>query len=63
MPELLARGLNVQVGDSVVLIATNRDGSVNGRTLKVRAVIAGVTGPGGRDGYIHVDNARHPAQP
>ncbi len=58
VPELLARGLNVQVGDSVVLIATNRDGSVNGRTLKVRAVIAGVTGPGGRDGYIHIDDAR-----
>lgn len=58
VPELLARGLNVQVGDSVVLIATNRDGSVNGRTLKVRAIIAGVTGPGGRDGYIHIDDAR-----
>lgn len=58
VPELLARGLNVQVGDSVVLIATNRDGSVNGRTLKVRAIIAGVTGPGGCDGYIHIDDAR-----
>lgn len=58
VPELLARGLQVGVGDSVVLISTNRDGSVNGRTLKVRGIIAGVTGPGGRDGYIHIEDAR-----
>lgn len=58
VPELLARGLQVGVGDSVVLIATNRDGSVNGRTLRVRGIIAGVTGPGGRDGYIHIEDAR-----
>lgn len=58
VPELLARGLGVNAGDTVVLIATNRDGSVNGRTLTVRAVISGVTGPGGRDGYVHIDDAR-----
>lgn len=58
VPELLARGLNVTAGDTVVLIATNRDGSVNGRTLTVRGVISGVTGPGGRDGYVHIEDAR-----
>jgi putative ABC transport system permease protein len=29
IPELIARGMKVKVGDSVVLVATNRDGSVH----------------------------------
>ena len=58
VPALLARGMNVKVGDTVVLVATNRDGSVNGRTFVVKGVLEGITGPGGRDGYIHVDDAR-----
>jgi len=58
VPEIVARGLNVAVGDGVVVIATNRDGSVNGRTLRVRGILSGVTGPGGRDGYVHIDDAR-----
>ncbi|MFA7240377.1 MAG: ABC transporter permease [Sulfuricellaceae bacterium] len=58
IPALLAKGMQVKVGDTVVLVATNRDGSVNGKTFKVKGVMEGVTGPGGRDGYIHVDDAR-----
>jgi len=58
LPELLARGMQVKVGDTIVLIATNRDGSVNGRTFVVRGILASATGPGGRDGYIHIDDAR-----
>jgi len=58
IPALLAKGMQVKVGDTVVLVATNRDGSVNGKTFKVRGVLEGITGPGGRDGYIHVDDAR-----
>lgn len=58
LPELLARGMKVKVGDTVVLVATNRDGSVNGRTFVVRGVLSSATGPGGRDGYIHIDDAR-----
>jgi putative ABC transport system permease protein len=58
LPELLARGMKVKVGDSIVLVATNRDGSVNGRTFVVRGILASATGPGGRDGYIHIDDAR-----
>jgi putative ABC transport system permease protein len=42
----------------VVLVATNRDGSVNGKTFVVRGVIESISGPGGRDGYIHIDDAR-----
>ncbi len=58
IPVLVARGLKVSPGDAVVLIATNRDGSVNGKTFKVRGTLESATGPGGRDGYIHIDDAR-----
>lgn len=58
IPELLARGMKVKVGDSVVLVATNREGSVNGKNFKVRGVLEPVTGPGGRDAYLHADDAR-----
>jgi putative ABC transport system permease protein len=58
IPVLLARGMKVKVGDTVVLVATNRDGSVNGKTFVVRGVLESISGPGGRDGYIHVDDAR-----
>jgi len=58
VPELLARGMKVKAGDTIVLIATNKDGSVNGKTFLVRGEMESVTGPGGRDGFIHIDDAR-----
>ena len=58
IPVLLARGMKVKVGDTVVLVATNRDGSVNGKTFVIRGVTEGISGPGGRDGYIQIDDAR-----
>ena len=58
IPALLARGMNSKIGDTVVLVATNRDGSVNGKTFVVRGVLESISGPGGRDGYIHIDDAR-----
>ena len=58
IPTLLARGMKVQVGDTVVLVATNRDGSVNGKTFTVRGIMEAVTGPSGRDAYIRIDDAR-----
>jgi len=45
IPVLLARGMNVKVGDSIVLVATNQEGSVNGKTFTVRAILESVTGP------------------
>jgi putative ABC transport system permease protein len=57
IPELLAKGMKVKVGDSVVIVATNSDGSVNGKQFKVAGVMESVTGPGGRDGYIHIEDA------
>ncbi len=56
-PELLAKGMKVKVGDTVVIIATNKDGSVNGRQFRVGGIVESVIGPGGRDGYIHIEDA------
>jgi putative ABC transport system permease protein len=58
IPVLLARGMKVKLGDNVVVIATNRDGSVNGKTFVISGITEGISGPGGRDGYIHIDDAR-----
>jgi putative ABC transport system permease protein len=40
-----------------VVVATNKDGSVNGKQFIVAGVLESATGPGGRDGYIHIDDA------
>jgi putative ABC transport system permease protein len=45
VPELLARGMKVNVGDMVVVIATNKDGSVNGKQLKVGGILESATHP------------------
>ncbi|MDP1612159.1 MAG: ABC transporter permease [Sulfuritalea sp.] len=58
IPLLLSRGMKTKVGDTVVVVATNRDGSVNGKTFAVRGITESISGPGGRDGYIHIDDAR-----
>jgi putative ABC transport system permease protein len=58
IPELIAKGMKVKVGDTIVLVANNKDGSVNGLTLVVRGILEGISGPGGRDGIIHLDDAK-----
>ncbi|MBM9614034.1 ABC transporter permease [Desulfobulbus rhabdoformis] len=58
IPELIAKGMQVKVGDTIVLVANNKDGSVNGQTFTVRGILEGLSGPGGRDGIIHIDDAR-----
>jgi len=58
VPELIAKGMKIKVGDSVVLVATNQDGAVNGQGFIVKGILEGISGPGGRDGYIHIDDAR-----
>ena len=58
VPELIAKGMKVKVGDSVVLVATNKDGSVNGQPFVVRGILEGISGPGGRDGVIHLEDAK-----
>lgn len=58
VPELIARGMKVRLGDTIVLVATNKDGSVNGQPFVVRGILEGISGPGGRDGYIHMEDAQ-----
>lgn len=58
IPQLIAKGMKVKVGDSIVLVVTNASGSVNAKNFVVRGVLDSVTGPGGRDGYIHIADAR-----
>ncbi|MEA3435054.1 MAG: FtsX-like permease family protein [Thermodesulfobacteriota bacterium] len=57
VPELLAKGMKVKIGDMIVIVATNKDGSVNGKQFTVGGILESATGPGGRDGYIHIDDA------
>jgi len=57
IPSLLAKGLKVNVGDAVVVVATNVDGSVNGKQFVVSGILESATGPGGRDGYLHIEDA------
>ncbi len=58
IPELIARGMKVKVGDGIVLVANNKDGSVNGQNFMVRGILEGISGPGGRDGMVHIDDAK-----
>jgi len=57
IPELMSKSMKVNIGDTVVIVATNKDGSVNGKQFKVSGVLESITGPGGRDGYIHIEDA------
>jgi putative ABC transport system permease protein len=57
LPEVVARGMGIKTGDTVVLVANNKDGSVNGMTFQVAGVVESLMGPGGRDGYLHIADA------
>ncbi len=58
IPDIVAKGMHLKIGDTVVLVATNGVGSMNAVTFKVGGVIGIISGPGGRDGYIHVEDSR-----
>lgn len=58
VPELIAKGMKVKIDDTIVLVANNKKGSVNGINLKVAGMVERISGPGGRDGYIHIDDAK-----
>jgi putative ABC transport system permease protein len=57
VPELLSMGMKVKPGDTVVIVTTNQDGSVNGKQFKVGGILESAQGPGGRDGYITFEDA------
>src|SRR3990167_8038107 len=54
IPELLAEGMNIKAGNVVVVVATNKDGSVNGKQFKVAGIVERLFGPSGRNGYMHI---------
>ncbi len=58
VPENLMKGLALKVGGEIVLVATNKEGSVNAVTLHIAAVTENVFGPSGKDGYIHIQDAQ-----
>ena len=59
IPELLAKGMKIKVGDDIVLIATNSKGSVNGQVFKVSGIMSSIMGPTGKDGYIYYGDAQN----
>ena len=40
IPEKLAKGLKLKIGDPIVLVANNKDGSVNGLNFKIAGITA-----------------------
>lgn len=58
VPEIIAKGMDIKKDDTVVLVANNKKGSVNGINLKAAGFVQMISGPGGRDGYIHLDDAK-----
>ena len=58
VPELIAKGMKIKIGDTIVLVANNKSGSVNGINLKVAGIMTTISGPGGKDGYIHIADAK-----
>jgi putative ABC transport system permease protein len=57
-PDKLAKGMKIKAGDSVVLVANNKDGSVNGLNFTVAGITETVVGPQGKEGYMHIQDAR-----
>ena len=58
IPKNLAKGMKIKAGSPVVIVAQNRDGSINGLNFTVAAIIESVLGPQGKEGYIHIKDAR-----
>ncbi len=58
IPEKLAAGMKIKIGDPVVLVANNKDGSVNGLNFTVAGIIESVLGPQGKEGYMHIKDAQ-----
>jgi len=58
LPDKLAQGMKIRHGDTVVLVANNKDGSVNGLNFIVAGISDTVVGPQGKEGYMHIKDAR-----
>ncbi len=58
IPDKLAKGMKIRIGDTVVLVASNKDGSINGLNFRVAGITETIVGPQGKEGYIHIEDAR-----
>ncbi len=58
IPDKLAKGMKIKLGDAVVLVANNREGSVNGLNFVVGGITETIVGPQGKEGYMHIKDAR-----
>lgn len=58
IPDKLAKGMKIAPGDTVVLVANNKDGSVNGLNFTVAGITETIAGPQGKEGYMHISDAR-----
>lgn len=58
IPQNIAAGMNLKLGDDIVLVANNKDGAVNGITVKITGISENIMGPAGKDGYLHMDDAK-----
>jgi putative ABC transport system permease protein len=58
IPEKLAKGMKVKIGDPIVLVANNQDGSVNGLNFKIAGITQTLMGPQGKEGYMHIKDAQ-----
>ncbi len=58
IPEKLAKGMKIKIGDPIVLVANNKDGSVNGLNFVVAGIIETILGPQGKEGYMHIKDAQ-----
>ena len=58
IPDKLAKGMKLKIGDAIVLVANNKDGSVNGLNFKVAGIIESILGPQGKEGYMHIKDAQ-----
>jgi len=58
IPEKLAKGMRIKEGDTVVVVAHNKESSINGLNFRVGGIIEDVLGPLGKEGYMHISDAR-----
>ncbi len=58
IPDKLAKGMKIRLGDTMVLVANNKDGSVNGLNFTVAGITETIIGPQGKEGYMHIKDAR-----
>jgi putative ABC transport system permease protein len=58
IPDAIAKAFSLKLGDPIVLVSTNRYGSINGLTLTITGILESYSGRYLRDGYVHIEDAK-----